>query len=164
MILHIRRLRRQLKSKSYLIRRDAARELGRTSSARAVQPLIDELGHTDEKFRSNVVSALGNIGDERAIIPLTKILEDKDTHVRKNAAKVLEKLGWQPLDETQRIINSIALQDWNEALRLGATPLDLLGPLSDVVKDGNEEEKRKAATVLRKNSGNELLGASVEQG
>lgn len=60
------------------IRRDAARALGQLGDARAVEPLIQALGHSSNAMRKAVVRTLGQLGDDRAVEPLREWLGYED--------------------------------------------------------------------------------------
>ena len=102
------------------MRRKAAYALGRIDPepARVVGVLIATLGDSDEDVRKSAAEALGKIGDARAAEPLIAALKDNDWKVVKGAAVALQSLGWQPSNEVQRAILAIALENWDEVVRL----------------------------------------------
>ncbi|GAG30218.1 unnamed protein product, partial [marine sediment metagenome] len=74
-------------------RLDAASSLGKIGDARAVEPLIQSLNDSNERFRGQAAVALGELKDNRAVEPLIKALKDKDKSVRKAAAQSLGFIG-----------------------------------------------------------------------
>ncbi len=80
--------------------RSTANALGKIGQP-AVEPLITQLKHPDQKIRQWSVEILSEIGDVRAVEPLNSALQDTDPHVSLEAAKALAKLkdarAFQPL-------------------------------------------------------------------
>ncbi|MDH7561727.1 MAG: HEAT repeat domain-containing protein, partial [bacterium] len=73
------------------VRRAAARTLGRTGDARAVELLIALL--QDQELRRAAIFGLGHTGDARAVEPLIAVLRDADSIVREFAARALGQIG-----------------------------------------------------------------------
>lgn len=100
---------RDLKSKDWLVRANAAANLGNNSSPgspeydreqtrKAIPALTAALKDTDSQVRSSAAMALGNIpGDMRVTVPaLIDALQDKDESVRANAMRSLGTIGQSP--------------------------------------------------------------------
>jgi len=68
---------------------NAASELGKTRSHRAVAPLIEALQDSDPTVRRNAAESLGAIRDRRAVNPLISALQDPAIEVRTSAALAL---------------------------------------------------------------------------
>ncbi len=73
-----------------------------------------------------VISALGQLGDIRDAESLIPKLEDIDQRTREAAVRALERIGWQPADDTQRARLAIAQDDWKRVLSLGAAAVEPL--------------------------------------
>ncbi len=125
------------------VRRSAAQALGKIGSSEAVEPLVASLHDQESSVRWAVAEALGKIGDSEAVKPLITALKDEDKDVRKAAAEALASLHWQPINDTQRALEAVAFQRWNEAAPLGDAAVE---PLLVVFK--HPILRQKAAEVL----------------
>jgi len=112
-----------LKDSDRWIRRAAAEALGGIGDARAVEPLIQALKDRDVDVRKAAANALGKFG-KPAVRPLIRALKDMD--VRKAAAGVLQKLGWQPDSTATKVSYLIALEEWDELVKLGEPAVESL--------------------------------------
>jgi HEAT repeat protein len=99
-----------------LVRRDAAKQLGKAKDARGVVPLLEALRDDDEGVRREVTKALGEIGDASAVKPLGEMLDDPDEFVRVNALEALERIRG---DEAVNLIIS-GLKNKNALVRINA--------------------------------------------
>jgi len=103
------------------LREEAAQALGELRDKRAVEPLIEALGHKYPGDRMYAANALGEIGDKRAIEPLARAYHDNNQYVRyyvvialsrfkddERALKALEEVLRDP-DPGFRRIAAIAL-------------------------------------------------------
>ncbi len=93
---------------------------------------------------------VGKLGDVSAIEPLTALLNNWNHSVRKAVLGALEKLGWQPTDDTQRILVDIARSKWEAVVHYGERAVE---PLTVVLNQRNYDEQRAVAEVLRKIGG-----------
>ena len=84
----------ELRDEDWIVRADAAAELGRMGEGAkdAVPALIQALQDSDAEVRYNATWALGNIG-EGAVPALIQALQGPDEGVRWNAAEALGKIG-----------------------------------------------------------------------
>jgi HEAT repeat protein len=71
----------------------AAALLGRIADNRALQPLIDALGHRELSVRLHAASALGQLRQPAAVEPLLRATRDHSRDVRAEAARALDSLG-----------------------------------------------------------------------
>lgn len=69
---------------------------------------------------------LEKIGDATAILPLVAALESEQWCSRAAAVHALEALGWQPINDAQRALRSVALRKWNEAVSVGDAAIEPL--------------------------------------
>ena len=76
-----------------LIRKNAARNLGKLGKREAVGALVGALKDTDSGVRAEAARSLGLLGDERAFSTLTDAAaNDADREVRRAAADSIEKI------------------------------------------------------------------------
>lgn len=96
--------------------------IGAPHAITAVPYLVKTLADKEPDVRINAVIALGEIGDPRAINALVEALQDKSyrsSNVRKEAALALQRLGWRPVDDTQRAFVALALEEWDALASMG---------------------------------------------
>jgi hypothetical protein len=86
-------LAKALRNEDSDIRVNAARELRKLASSRAVPALIEALKSAFGDVRAEAVYALGKIRDKRATMPLAGVLEDQKSQVRLLAVQALGKIG-----------------------------------------------------------------------
>jgi len=86
---------RALASKDFLVRRSAARILGRIRCPEAVAPLITALKDRNKSVRDTATRALGQIRDPRAVEPLLTTLsaDESEAIVDFEAMKALGEIG-----------------------------------------------------------------------
>lgn len=89
-----------------------AAALGKIGDARAVAPLVTALNNNDADARQAAARALGEIGGARAVKSLIAALEDWDSG--KSAADALDKLGWKPATNPERVHLWVARRDLKE--------------------------------------------------
>ena len=71
----------------------AAALLGRIADNRALQPLIEALGHRELSVRLHAASALGQLRQPAAVEPLLRATRDNSRDVRAEAGRALDSLG-----------------------------------------------------------------------
>jgi hypothetical protein len=71
----------------------AAAVLGRVKDTRAMDPLVEALGHRDARVRAESAAALGELRDPSAVDPLMRATRDPDHNVRAQAGWALDRLG-----------------------------------------------------------------------
>ncbi|MCS6775084.1 MAG: HEAT repeat domain-containing protein [Chloroherpetonaceae bacterium] len=100
-----------------VMRREAARKLGRRGNREAVRPLCDALQDENWRVRSNAARSLGIIGDPWAVEPLIAALDDRMTTVRREAARALGSI--RDIHAVHALCN--ALGDRKASVRENAT-------------------------------------------
>ena len=70
--------------------------------------------------------ALGEVGDPNPIPVLLAALKDHDKYVRYGAVLALEKLGWQPENNEDRLKRFVAFQKWSAIPGIGEVPVETL--------------------------------------
>ena len=99
----------------------------------SVGPLISRLqNEKHQEIRCAAALALGEIGSPDAIPCLVRLLQNDAKYLRYTAALSLDRLGWEPVEERDRIRYLIARCDW-DAVR-GAGPA-AIRPLCAVSRD-----------------------------
>lgn len=100
---------RLLEDSLWIVRANAADELGNLKDKRAIDSLIRHLTDDDPGDDHNVgigaAFALGKIGDPKAIPALKKLLNDPDSELHDAAAEALKKLGDNPPPASQPASN-----------------------------------------------------------
>jgi HEAT repeat protein len=90
-----------------------------------IEPLVEALQGQAAEMRMAAARELGLKGDPRARAPLLAALKNaRWSEERKVIVGVLDSLGWQPRNDTQRILRLIARQDWAELRKVEAQSLD----------------------------------------
>ena len=127
--------------------------LAKINDKRAVEPLINALHASDERFRVKAAEALGRLKDARAIEPLAALLEEPALSVRWAAADALGRIGGARTVEPL----ILALKDRNFGVRWSAAvALGEIGskraevPLKALLNDPNAYVRRTAQESLEK--------------
>ena len=118
-----------LKDEHQGVRREAVEALGKIGDARAVEPLAVALTDEDREVRFYAAKALAASEDARAVEPLVAALSDESRHVRTIAVRALDAFGWQPMDDSQRVLQAVAHQNWEKLRNLGTAAIEALLPL-----------------------------------
>jgi HEAT repeat protein len=92
--------------------------------------------------REATVSSLRQIGDLDAVEALVKCLKDPQGSVRWQVVKTLERFGWQPQTDQEKLLRAIALGDYLHAAQLGEMSIDAL------VKCLNDETCRNRRGII----------------
>jgi HEAT repeat protein len=143
-------LMNRLNTKSISIQTASVKALGEIGDARAVERLLGMLHIRTYTFESRnvqleVVKALAKIGDTRAIEPLIAFFHHRSSEVRAVVVRALNALGWQPVNDTQRALRAIALESWEEAIKLGTVAVEALAV---ALNDESVDVERRVARVL----------------
>lgn len=120
--------------------------LERVGEEDVVEPLLELLQDNDPDARVEAARALGNTGDRmlsRHLVPL--LLGDDQDFVRREAALALERLEWEPEDESQAIKYYIARWEWDEVRRFGSAAVE---PLLTFMKICDWHRKWAVVTIL----------------
>jgi len=133
-----------LNDRNFIVRSAAAWVFCVIKDPRAVEPLIQALKDEDGGVKRGAAVALGEINDPRAVEPLIQALKD-DSSVRSSAADALEKIGWQPKDDTEKAYFLIAKHEWDELCSFGEAAVD---PLIQALKDEDAVVRSVAARAL----------------
>ncbi len=139
------------------LRLGAAKALGgMAGSAReAIPALIENLGHSDEELRSEVVETLGLIGAD-AVAPLEKSIASSDAKVRGGSARALAVIGPAALQAGAALLAQLKGEKEPDvrAAILGALPRvglpqeKVVPPLAQAFRDGDERIRSAALNGL----------------
>ena len=118
---------RMIKSSDPDVKARAARELGETGSAIAVEELIALLDDSDRRVREEAARALGNIGDRRAVTPLLDKASDPYSDISEEA---IEALGAMRTPLSQNILVTLLADNRPQIRRSAVLALDRFGDQS----------------------------------
>ena len=107
------------------IRKDAATALGEIGNNQAVEPLINALKDREIAVRENAVDALVKIG-KPSIKSLVEMLSCDDRDLKKTIAMALNRLGWEPKSDEDKIEYFIAVEKFGELKNFGTLPIESL--------------------------------------
>jgi HEAT repeat protein len=107
-------------------RRNAVRALGKIRHPPTLPTLLGALDDRVLEVRLCAIEAISELRDPRSIPPLIGLLSDEYPQIRMEAAWALDRIGWIPSDDPQRVALCIAKEQWNEVLKLGRCAIPLL--------------------------------------
>ncbi len=117
---------------------------------KAVEAIIEAIGHGTTHYKIEAIRMLARLGDPRAGIALAGVMKDDDEDVRQATLEALEHMAGI-LDEATAAALLEHLQDDRIRDRittlLGAIPTSI-GPLSERLKDPDESIRERAAEIL----------------
>jgi HEAT repeat protein len=119
--------------------------LGEIRDSRAVPDLLKGLKNKDNEIRWEAALALGEIGESSTIPALVEGLKDPDRYVRYATAIALERMNWEPGDETLHSYLHLGKQEWDQLQAIGYPAIEAL---TIALKDRNDEVREKAVRVL----------------
>ncbi|MCK4307846.1 HEAT repeat domain-containing protein [candidate division WOR-3 bacterium] len=117
----------------------------------AVPQLIKVLKSEESDVVGDTVDILGNIGDERAIKPLFQVLKNfaKEPYIRKTVAKALDRLGWKPENDKEKVYYLFALNKFKKLATVEKKALiPAIEPLIQMLKDEDNIVRSGAAKAL----------------
>lgn len=112
-----------------------------------VEGLIEVLKSGDLHAQGSAAIALGKMGDARAIEPLVQALKDRFGALRTFSATALEKLGWEPRNDAEKVHYFIAKGWYGKLEEVGPAAVEAL---IHHLKDLNQVVRRDAASALAK--------------
>jgi len=123
----------------------------------ALEPLIAGLEDSDGTIQIACVRLLGVLGNPDAIAPLPQILYTDGTPQLLRSAIViaLGNLGWSPKTDIEKISFFIAKKQWRELIQFREK---IIGPLSALLDDEDEEIRFKATELLCELHDNKVVG------
>ena len=135
------------------VREAATVALGNIGDPRSVEPLITALDEDYWPVREAAAVALGNIGDPCSVEPLITALDDSDSDLHEAAAVALGNIGASRAIRPLILVTLLGGFGYHgrekvlEALHriIRARGID---PLVELLSDGNQDVRRKAAQLL----------------
>jgi energy-coupling factor transporter transmembrane protein EcfT len=122
---------------------------------RVVNALIAALEDESSSVRRSAASALQEIGDETAIPALVSCLIERKSEysLSEEVANALEKIGWQPTSEEERVLFFVAKKDADELMHIWDQTKRVL--LKDL--QSNKIDSMKFAVYVFLSVGNEEI-------
>jgi len=148
-----------LKDKDAGVRCAAAKALMKFQDRRAVEPLIQMLRDAEALARAAAAEALGQLNDPLAVNQLVGLLRDGDPIVRTVVARSLERLGWHPGTDSQRVLQILAMGNLNQLVALGP---EGVAPLLDLLRQGSPNKQFSAVKALSEINDPRVKPAMVE--
>ncbi|MFX0134163.1 MAG: HEAT repeat domain-containing protein, partial [Candidatus Hodarchaeota archaeon] len=175
-----------------IVRRYVTKSLIKIGDERAIDPLIKSLKDKNVYVRRNAAEALGKIGTTKIIDPLIQIMKDRneDNFLRRNSAEALQKNGWKPRSNEEKIVYFITKKSWDELKKLGKLAVELLildlqcedsnvrheaaialgnigdntavSPLIQTINDEDSRVRQEVATALGNIGDNEAVGPLIQ--
>lgn len=124
-------LKRALLSPRARVRLGTVEVIGRIRDTGGILPLMDLLRrekHVELKYA--IIIALGEIGSSDCIPDLILLMQDTNKYIRYGAAISLDRIGWEPSDERERILYRIAVNDWDAVRAAGPAAIVPLAAVS----------------------------------
>ena len=157
--------------------------LGEIGDVRALDALIEALTNRDMKVRDNAAKALFKLGDqgidhllsllwtanpmirrrvEKALlkmeVPIGELLlevsKEKNSQDRKKIGEYLDRLRWQPKNDTERALYLFSKMNWEKLVKLGNIAIE---PLALGLMDEDWEIRRMSAETLGQIEGSEAF-------
>lgn len=131
----------------------AAKALGDIGDDEAVAPLLKVLRRWpfNDAEKKVPVNALKKIGTTEALDALREYaieeLRNKKRSLREQTAEILDKIGWKPGDNAEKVYYLIAKEDWDELAKIGKPALE---SLILCLKDDEVDIRMNATRVLGK--------------
>lgn len=117
---------------------------------KAVEAIIQAIGHGTSHYKIEAIKMLARLGDPRAGLALASLMKEEDEQVRQATIDALEHMAGI-LDETTAAALLEHLQDDRIQERvttlLGVIPTSI-GPLSERLRDPDESIRQRAAEIL----------------
>jgi HEAT repeat protein len=119
-------LLRLLKSGDQPTRRAVIKALGKGHNPEMLLVLHRYLGDPDPLIVGDVVAAIAEIGGPEAESTLEKCLNARYPLIRMEASWGLQRMGWKPKNEQQRIMSLLAREDWAGLAAMGKNAIPAL--------------------------------------
>ena len=129
----------------YVPRVNAVRTLGHLGDERALPHLQKALSDENPNVRAAAAEALGHYNEEQISL-LIPACVDEDHFVRKSAAASLDRLGWHPSDDDERVMYFIATRQWKKAAEIGEAAVR---PLIEMLGDDDNGVMKGLTDALR---------------
>jgi HEAT repeat protein len=136
------------------------RALGSWKEQASLKALFKALQDPVNTVREAAVMSLRKIGDITTIQHLLPLLQDSHNGVRWHAAKTLERFGWQPRSDHERMLRDFAVGDYVGAAQAGLPALEVL--TRSLSSEGTTFTQRRAvAEALGEVGSDKVVGPLV---
>jgi HEAT repeat protein len=129
------------------VRRNVVRTLGKIQDPKTFSRIIGVVDDPELDVRISAIEALGEMGDPRSTPLLVGLLGNSLPQIRMEAAWALDRIGWVPDDDSQRVASLIAKEQWNEILKLGRYAIPFL---ISALEEDHSGVRTGAVETLRK--------------
>ncbi len=119
-------LLRTLKDGDQPTRRAVIKALGKSSNPEMLLILHRYLGDPDPLIVGDVVAAIAEIGGPDAESTLEKCLNARYPLIRMEASWGLQRMGWKPKNDQQRVMSLLAREDWAGLAAMGKNAIPAL--------------------------------------
>jgi HEAT repeat protein len=140
------------------IRLSVMRAMGGCREPEGMTVLFNGLHDKVDVVREAAVMSLRRIGDITTIEHLLPLLEDSHAGVRWHAVKTLERFGWQPRTDQERMLRDVAVGDYISAAQAGFPALEML---TKSLTDSSFTNRRAVAEALGELGGDKVAGPLV---
>ena len=148
-----------LKDKDLTVRCLAAKALVRCEDRRAVEPLLQMLRDKEPLARTAAAETLGQLRDPVAVNWLVGLLRDPDPGARAAVSRSLQQLGWRPGDDSQRVLQILAMGNLRQVAELGPQAID---PLLEMLRTGAPDKQFSAVRALGEINDPRVVKAMIE--
>jgi len=135
----------------------AARSLGYIGSRQAIGPLIQALNDVDSRVRSAALEALKD-PDGSAQEHLFDALKSGEKSFKSGVAEALDRLSWQPKNETEKTYYLIAKDRWGEVEYIGAAAF---AALAETLDDPSTDIRINAVKAISRIGGTEAVAPLI---
>ena len=139
-----------------VVRLTVMRALGGWREPTALKVLFKALQDPVDTVREAAVMSLRKIGDITTIQHLLPLLQDSHPGVRWHAVKTLERFGWQPRTDHERMLRDFALGDFVGAAQAGLPALEVL--TKSLNENTSFTHRRKVAEALGELGTDKVIG------
>lgn len=119
-------LLRTLKDGDQPTRRAVIKALGKGHNPEMLLVLHRYLGDPDPLIVGDVVAAIAEIGGPEAESTLEKCLNARYPLIRMEASWGLQRMGWKPKNDQQRVLSLLAREDWGGLAAMGKNAIPAL--------------------------------------
>ncbi|MCI0745775.1 MAG: HEAT repeat domain-containing protein [Verrucomicrobia subdivision 3 bacterium] len=137
------------------VRLAVAKALGGCHDRNALPVLFNALRDPIDVVREAAVMSLRKIGDITTIEHVLPSLQDSHPGVRWHAVKTLERFGWQPRSDRERLLRDVAAGDYVNAAQAGLPALEFL---EQSMNDTSFSNRRAVAEALGELGSDKAVG------
>jgi HEAT repeat protein len=109
--------------------------------------------------RAMAAETLGHLGDPVAVNWLVGLLRDPDPVARGAVSRSLQQLGWRPGDDSQRMLQILAMGNLRQVAEMGPKAID---PLLEMLRTGTPDKQFSAVRALGEINDPRVVKAMIE--